>query len=208
MVQNSISDAIFTKTQQKVLGLLFGQPEKSFYTNEIMRLASIGRGTISRELDRLVAASLLTISKEGNQNHYQANPDCLIYPELMSIARKIFHEDVFNEKIINEKDRLAVGKKLVISRTMLRKLIQRYHIHRLALFGSAARGELKPDSDIDLLVEFEKGMSPSLGGMVKLNDDLMNLFGGRKVDVATPTILNNPYRQRAIEKDIEEFYAA
>ena len=203
MVQNSISDAIFTKTQQKVLGLLFGQPEKSFYTNEIMRLASIGRGTISRELDRLVAAGLLTVSKEGNQNHYQANPDCPIYPELMSIARKILLENA-----LNEKDKLVIGEKLVISRTMLTKLIQRYHIHRLGLFGSAARGELKPGSDIDLLVEFDKGKSPSLGGMVKLNDDFVNLFGGRNVDIATPAILNNPYRKKAIQKDMEEIYAA
>ena len=66
MVLDSVSDALFTKTQQKVLGLLFGQPSKSFYTNEIMRLASIGRGTISRELDRLVGAGLLTVSKKGS----------------------------------------------------------------------------------------------------------------------------------------------
>ena len=203
MVLDSVSDALFTKTQQKVLGLLFGQPSKSFYTNEIMRLASIGRGTISRELDRLVGAGLLTVSKKGNQNHYQANPDCPVYPELLSIVRKILHDGV-----LNEKDRLTIGEKLMISRKVLRELIQRYHIRRLALFGSAARGELKPDSDIDLLVEFDKGKAPSLGGMVTLNDDFVNLFGGRKVDIATPAILNNPYRKKAIQKDIEELYAA
>ena len=69
MAVNSIGDALFTKTQQKVLGLLFSKPDKSFYTNEIMRWASIGRGTVSRELDRLVAAGLLTVRKEGNPNH-------------------------------------------------------------------------------------------------------------------------------------------
>jgi len=194
----SISDALFTKTQQKVLGLLFGKPDKSFYTNEIMRYASIGRGTVSRELDRLVSAGLLTVTKEGNQNHYMANPECPIYPELLSIARKI----------LDEKDRLVIGGALLVSRAVLEKLIKRYHIHRLALFGSAARGELQPESDIDLLVEFEKGKSPSLGGMVKINDDFMALFGGRKVDLATPSILNNPYRQRAIEKEMVELYAA
>jgi len=194
----SIGDALFTKTQQKVLGLLFGKPYKSFYTNEIMRYATIGRGTVSRELDRLVSAGLLTVTKEGNQNHYQANPECPIYPELLSIARKT----------LDEKDRLVIGGALLVSRAALKKLIKRYHIHRLALFGSAARGELKPESDIDLLVEFEKGKAPSLGGMVKINDDFMALFGGRKVDLATPAILNNPYRQRAIEKEMEELYAA
>lgn len=198
MTVNLIGEALFTKTQQKVLGLLFGKPDKSFYTNEIMRYASIGRGTVSRELDRLVGAGLLTVTKEGNQNHYQANPECPIYPELSSIVRKT----------LDEKDKLVVGTTLVISRAALKKLIKRYHIHRLALFGSAARGELKPESDIDLLVEFEKGKAPSLGGMVKIIDDFVILFGGRKVDVATPSILNNPYRQRAIEKEMEELYAA
>ena len=44
--------------------------------------------------------------------------------------------------------------------------------------------------------------------MVEIQDAFVRLFGGRKVDVATPTILNNPYRQRAIEKDLQELYAA
>lgn len=194
----SIGDALCTKTQQKVLGILFGQPDKSFYTNEIMRMASIGRGTISRELKRFVTAGLLTVSKEGNQNHYQANPDCPVYKEFRSIV----------SKSLDTKNKLVVTKTLNISRTVLNEIIQSYHIHRLALFGSAARGELTADSDIDLLIEFEKGKAPSLGGMVKLNDKFGALFDGRKVDIATPAILNNPYRRRAIEKDMEELYAA
>jgi predicted nucleotidyltransferase len=44
--------------------------------------------------------------------------------------------------------------------------------------------------------------------MVEIQDAFSVLFGGRKVDVATPSILNNPYRRRAIEKDMEELYAA
>lgn len=89
----------------------------------------------------------------------------------------------------------------------LLQLVKRYHIRHLSLFGSAARGELGPDSDIDLLVEFEEGKEPSLGGMVEIQDAFEALFG-RQVDVATPTILNNPYRRRAIEKDMKELYAA
>ena len=109
---------------------------------------------------------------------------------------------------MSRQDRLVVGGALEISRTALQALAQRYHIRRLVLFGSAARGELRPDSDIDLLVEFESGAAPSLGGMVGIQDAFVSLFGGRKVDVATPAILNNPYRRRAIEKDMEELYAA
>ncbi len=90
MLTTSIGDALFTKTQQRVLGLLYGKPDKSFYTNEIMRWAAIGRGTISRELDRLVSAGLLSVSREGNQNHYQANQDNPVYNELLGIVRKTF----------------------------------------------------------------------------------------------------------------------
>lgn len=109
---------------------------------------------------------------------------------------------------MNDEDRLVIDEALVVSRSALGKLAHKYHIHRLMLFGSAARGELKPDSDIDLLVEFESGNSPSLGSMVEIREAFESLFGGRKVDLATPAILNNPYRQRAIEKDMEELYAA
>lgn len=110
--------------------------------------------------------------------------------------------------LMRHKDKLVIGGTIEVSRMALKELAQRYHINRVDLFGSAARGVLKSESDIDLLVEFEKGKAPSLGGMVKLNRDFSALFGGRKVDVATPSILNNPYRQQAILKDKEELYAA
>lgn len=209
MKATSVGDALFTKTQQNVLGLLFGMPDKSFYTNEIMRLVGMGRGTVSRELERLVSAGLLTVTREGNQNHYQANANNPIFKELMSIVRKTFCvTDEIKEALMYDKDNILIAGIPTISRTALKKLVAHYHIRRLDLFGSAARGELKADSDIDLLVDFEKGKAPSLGGMVKLQEDFSTLFGGRKVDVATSSILNNPYRRQAIKKDMEELYAA
>lgn len=90
----------------------------------------------------------------------------------------------------------------------LDSLLSRFHVQKLVLFGSAARNELGPESDIDLMVEFESGKSPSLGGFFELQDALSHLFGGRKVDLATPTILNNPYRKREIEKDMRVLHAA
>lgn len=87
MLSISIGDALFTKTQQRVLGLLYGRPEVSFYMNEIVRRADMGRGTVRRELARMAAAGLLVVSKEGNQQHYQANPECPVYEELMGLVR-------------------------------------------------------------------------------------------------------------------------
>ena len=81
MRATSIGDALFTKTQQRVLGLLYGQPDRSFFANEIMRQIDMGRGTVRRELGRLVDAGLLSVTRQGNQNHYQANPDNPVYQQ-------------------------------------------------------------------------------------------------------------------------------
>lgn len=112
------------------------------------------------------------------------------------------------KSIMGDKNKVVISNSIIVSRSELQELAQHYHIHRLVLFGSAARGELRADSDIDLLIEFENGSAPSLGGMVEIKEAFTKLFNGRKVDVATPSILNNPYRKRAIEKDMKELYAA
>jgi DNA-binding transcriptional ArsR family regulator len=90
MSNTSIGDALFTKTQQRVLGLLYGKPGQSFYTNEIVRRADMGRGTVRRELERLTAAGLVVVRREGNQHHYQANSSCPVYQELLGIVKKTF----------------------------------------------------------------------------------------------------------------------
>ena len=69
----SIGDALFSGTRQRVLGLLFSKPDKRFYTNEILRWAGMGRGTVMRELERLTQAGILQMSREGNLCYYQAN---------------------------------------------------------------------------------------------------------------------------------------
>jgi len=84
----TIGDALFTKTQQKLLCLLFQKPDTTFYLNEIVRLAGIGKGTIKRELDKMTAASLLTIKHIGNQKHYQANSSAPIYNECVPLLAK------------------------------------------------------------------------------------------------------------------------
>jgi len=131
MQETSIGDALFTKTQQRVLGLLFGKPDKSFYTNEIMRWAAIGRGTVSRELDRLVSAGLISITKEGNQNHYQANENSPIYKELVSIVKKSFGvADQIKEVLAPLDNNIEVA----------------------FIYGSISKGTATEFSDIDLMI--------------------------------------------------------
>jgi predicted nucleotidyltransferase len=97
---------------------------------------------------------------------------------------------------------------LEFSRSELARLCRRRHVRRLSLFGSAVRADFRPDSDVDVLVEFEPQQTPALGEMTDMRDELSALFGGRKVDLATPAILRNPYRRKAIERDLETVYAA
>ena len=131
MSATSIGDALFTKTQQKVLGLLYAKPDKSFYTNEIMRWAAMGRGTISRELDKLVAAGLLTVSRTGNQNHYQADNTNPVYNELVGIVKKTFGiADVIREALKPVYDQIDWA----------------------FIYGSVGKGNETASSDIDLLV--------------------------------------------------------
>lgn len=86
----SLADALFTGTQQRVLALLFGRPERSFYANELISLAGIGSGSVQRELASLTDSGLVSVRFIGNQKHYQANAEAPIFEELKGIVWKTF----------------------------------------------------------------------------------------------------------------------
>jgi predicted nucleotidyltransferase len=84
----TLADALFPATRQKMLGILFGQPGKSFYASELIRLAQSGRGAVQRELASFAESGLITARPIGNQIHYQANADSPVFAELASIIQK------------------------------------------------------------------------------------------------------------------------
>ena len=86
--RKSLADALFTRTQQRVLGVLFGQPERSFYASELIRRAGTGSGAAQRELARLESSGLVTARRVGHQKHYQANGDSPLFAELRAIVLK------------------------------------------------------------------------------------------------------------------------
>jgi predicted nucleotidyltransferase len=86
--RTGLADALFSATQQRVLALLFGQPERSFFTNELIGLVGAGSGAVQREVRRLAESGLVTIRKVGNQKHYRANPEAPIFQELCGIVTK------------------------------------------------------------------------------------------------------------------------
>jgi predicted nucleotidyltransferase len=83
-----LADALFSRTQGRVLGLLFGQPQRSFFAAEIIALAQSGSGAVQRELSRLEGAGLVTARRVGRQKHYQANARSPLFKELRSVVQK------------------------------------------------------------------------------------------------------------------------
>src|SRR6202140_5198953 len=84
----SISNALFSKVQQRVLALIFGQPDRSFYTSAIMRNVQSGTGAVERELSGLLPSGLVSVERIGNQKHYRANQQSPIFAELQSLVIK------------------------------------------------------------------------------------------------------------------------
>lgn len=80
----------------------------------------------------------------------------------------------------------------------LAALCRRYRIRRLSLFGSTLKGTRRPDSDVDLLVEFEPEATPSLFTMVEIELALSSLLGGRKVDLRTSNDLSRYFRDEVV----------
>ncbi|MGC2811929.1 MAG: nucleotidyltransferase domain-containing protein [Bradyrhizobium sp.] len=127
----SLSNALFSKVQQRVLALIFGHPERSFYTSEIVRSVHSGTGAVERELSRLQGSGLVSVERIGNQKHYRANHESPIFEELRSLVVK------------------TVGLNETI-----RKMLEPYSdkIKAAFVYGSVARDTDTARSDIDLMV--------------------------------------------------------
>ena len=204
-------DLLFPAYRRQVLGLMLLHPDASLHVREIARLTGVPAGSLHRELRALADAGLLLREPSGNQVRYRANRACPVFEELAALLLKSAspgpHGLVTGTASPPETERPA-GETFKVPRKSLKELAQRHHIRRLAVFGSAARGTLGPDSDIDLLVEFEPGQAPSLWDEQELQASLSRLFGGRRVDIAPSAILRNPYRKRQIEQDLKVLYDA
>jgi hypothetical protein len=96
---------------------------------------------------------------------------------------------------------------LDVSRETLAHFCQKWQIIEFALFGSAARGELRPDSDIDVMVQFAPEARHGLYELVDIEAELQAMFG-REVDVLTTKEIRNPFRRRSIMRDMTVLYAA
>lgn len=126
-----MADALFSKVQQRVLGVLFGNPERSFYANEIIGLVSSGTGAVQRELARLEASGLVRSHRVGRQKHFQANDRSPLFGEIRTLALKTFGlADVLVEALEPFSDQ----------------------IHAAFIYGSVAKGKDHAGSDVDVLI--------------------------------------------------------
>lgn len=130
-LRTSLADALFTTTQQRVLSLLFGQPSRSFFASELIKLTGSGSGAVQRELKRLVSSGLVSVTRIGRQKHYQANADSPVFEELRGLVLKtVAMVEPIRGALVPLDDRIV----------------------RALIYGSVAKGTDRAASDIDLLV--------------------------------------------------------
>jgi len=93
-----------------------------------------------------------------------------------------------------------INNKIIIPQEKIADFCRRNHIRKLSLFGSVLRGDFGPDSDVDVLVEFETGHVPGFFRLFDLEKELSSLFDGRKVDLRTPEDLSRHFRDEVVAK--------
>jgi predicted nucleotidyltransferase len=126
-----LGSALFSQVQLRVLGLLFGQPDRTFHVSELIRLIDSGTGAVQRELEKLTGAGIVTVTISANRKLYQVNRQSPIFDELHGIILK------------------TVG--------LLEPIRQALNPYRPTIdvafvYGSVARGQDTVKSDIDLMV--------------------------------------------------------
>ncbi|GAB4292148.1 MAG: nucleotidyltransferase [Myxococcota bacterium] len=99
-----------------------------------------------------------------------------------------------------------MDSKVTIDRRILNEFCKKHFIKKLALFGSILRDDFNAESDVDVLVEFEEGHTPSFFKLFEIESELSVLFGGRKIDIVTYKALNKHLRSRVL-KTAEVQYA-
>lgn len=170
----SLAHAIFTDRQVRLFRWLFGQPERSFFLNELLRLSGLSSASVQQELKRLTLAGVLESKRMGNLRVFQANPLSPLYPELLSLTRKT----------------CGVAAMLMQSLEALRpKLVRAF------IYGSVAKQEDTSASDVDLMLV---GTGLSLGEVLQYLEPAEEALG-RKINPTCYTV--QEFEQRCADQD-------
>lgn len=192
-MSSRLAKLFFKDYRRRVLGLLLLHPDKRYHVREIARLTGTVAGTLHKELTRLAEAGVLVKEAVGNQVQYRANIECPIYEELSRILEKL-------TGLVREESK---GKRTKMSdivekyRSQILSLAKENGVRNVRVFGSMARNEAGPDSDLDLLVDIENGKSGlALGGFLVDVSELTH----RKVDVVTEKSLHPRIREKVVHE--------
>jgi predicted nucleotidyltransferase len=167
-----LADALFSPTQQRVLGLLYGQPERTFQSSELIRLADKGTGGVHRFLTRLAEVGLVTVTRVGNQKHYRAARETPIFAELHGLVVKtVGLADPIADAL------RAAGKS----------------IRAAFVYGSVAKGTDTAGSDVDVLVVSDTLTYPDVHELVAAVEERL----GRSV---RPTVMSTSEWARQVAK--------
>jgi len=128
---SDVGSLLFGRARRLILGWLLGHADEAFFLRQLVRQTGLSTGSVQRELDALVAAGLVTRRKDGRQVYFQPDRTSPVFPELQSLFVKTSGlADVLRRTLAPLADRITTA----------------------LVYGSAARGELRNESDVDLLV--------------------------------------------------------
>jgi len=154
-----VQDWLFPRVRKAVLTLLLMDSDKRWHLREVARRANCAIGTVSRELKGLVACGIAVESRDGNRTYYQANLQCPVYGELASLIRKTSGlSDVLYAVLTGFGERIQIA----------------------FIYGSQARQEAGPNSDVDLMLIGEVSFAEVVSALAQAQDAL-----GREVN---PTV--------------------
>lgn len=170
----NMSEALFSPSQARVLGWLFGQPERAYHLSEMLRLTGLGSASLQRELNRLVLGGLVLTERVGNLRRFQADANSPVFAELVALTRK------------------TMGVVPVLQTALVPLANQ---LAGAWVFGSVARQQDTAQSDVDVML---------VGDGVRLSDVLECLLPaeaqvGRKIN---PTLYTRAeFAKRRAEPD-------
>jgi hypothetical protein len=197
MTGNQMLEILFgSKLRLKVLGQLFAHSDQRYFVRQLA--VSIGEDStnVSRELGRLEQAGLLVSITEGRQKYYRADRKSPLFKDIRGL---LAHLPAARTAARPDSTAL-LSRRLKINKPELTGFCALNHIQKLSLFGSVLRDDFKPESDIDVLVEFKPGKTPGFLKLAGMEEELSGMFGERKVDLRTPHDLSRHFRERVLQE--------
>ncbi len=186
IINDSVAPALFGKTRRNILAMIFNHPEEEFYLRQIARSSASGRGAVQRELANLLEAGILNLRRQGHLTLYSANNNSPVYTELHNLMTKTSPMLAAS----------GAARNINVPQKPLEAFCRKYHISKLAFYGSVLREDFSPASDVDVLVDFKTGHVPGFA-FFTMQDELSRLLE-RKVDLHTPGDLSRHFRDKVV----------